>query len=166
VPLALSSSMTEANSGSWWFEPLRCTCTLRKQASLTWSTGSRRDWQGRQDPGRAALPWDLGRTPGAADRQDGRRGARLPDECGQRGGSGVKRAARISEISVSPHFLRHLHGTHALRRGADLAHMLMRPTRERFACAFISSDVVTIVMRIHNVNGIDSTRRAPGSLGP
>ena len=36
----------------------------------------------------------------------------------------VKRAARlagITEIPVSPHFLRHSHGTHALRREADLA---------------------------------------------
>ena len=36
----------------------------------------------------------------------------------------VKRAARlagITEVPVSPHFLRLSHGTHALRRGADLA---------------------------------------------
>jgi integrase len=36
----------------------------------------------------------------------------------------VKCAARlvgISEVAVSPHFLRYSHGTHALRRGADLA---------------------------------------------
>jgi site-specific recombinase XerD len=38
----------------------------------------------------------------------------------------VKRAARIagiSEIPVSPHFLRHSPGTRTLRRGADLAHL-------------------------------------------
>jgi len=42
----------------------------------------------------------------------------------------VKRAARlagISEVPVSPHFLRQSHGTHALRRGADLA--TVRDTR-------------------------------------
>lgn len=36
----------------------------------------------------------------------------------------VKRAAKragIKDLPVSPHFLRHWHGTHALRRGADLA---------------------------------------------
>jgi site-specific recombinase XerD len=35
----------------------------------------------------------------------------------------VKRAARLAGITdpVSPHFLRHSHGAHALRRGADLA---------------------------------------------
>ena len=27
----------------------------------------------------------------------------------------------MSEVSISPRFLRHSHGTHTLRRGADLA---------------------------------------------
>jgi integrase/recombinase XerD len=31
------------------------------------------------------------------------------------------RLARISEVPVSPHFMRHFHGTHVLRRRADLA---------------------------------------------
>jgi site-specific recombinase XerD len=31
------------------------------------------------------------------------------------------RLAGITELPVSPHFLRHTHGTHALRREVDLA---------------------------------------------
>ncbi len=59
--------------------------------------GGERDRQRRQDPRRAALPRDLGRATGAADRGDVRRGLRVPDERATRGSaSSGRRGVRES----------------------------------------------------------------------
>jgi integrase len=79
--------------------------------------------QGRPDAGGAALTRDLGRALQVLRPPDALGDDRVFPMTVWNAWDRVRRAARTAglEALVSPHFLRHAHGTHALRRGADLA---------------------------------------------